>query len=136
MKEILVDSNVFIASLIENDPFHAKGSELINKMNDKEYMFHISVIVPIEVSCSIARKVGGEEANEAIDIMENWVKENKIKVHILNRKRMKEAEKYGILFKLKGMDAIIVQLAIELDLPLATFDNQIRDRTSKIAFLK
>jgi predicted nucleic acid-binding protein len=49
---------------------------------------------------------------------------------------MKEAEKYGILFKLKGMDAIIVQLAIELDLPLATFDNQIRDRTSKIAFLK
>ncbi|HEY0089101.1 MAG TPA: PIN domain-containing protein [Candidatus Lokiarchaeia archaeon] len=136
MKEILADSNVFIASLIESDPFHAKGNELINKMNDKEYMFHISVIVPIEVSCSIARKVGGEEANEAIDIMENWAKESKIKVHILNRKRTKEAEKYGTLFKLKGMDAIIVQLAIELDLPLATFDSQIQDRATKIAFLK
>jgi len=68
--------------------------------------------------------------------MENWAKESKIKVHILNRKRTKEAEKYGTLFKLKGMDAIIVQLAIELDLPLATFDSQIQDRATKIAFLK
>ena len=136
MKDIIADSNVFIASLIERDPFHAKGVELINKMNDKEYLFHISVIVPIEVSCSIARKVGGEEANEAIDIMENWTKESKIKVHILNRKRMKEAEKYGTLFKLKGMDAIIVQLAIELELPLATFDSEIRERATKVEFLK
>ena len=136
MKEIIADSNVFIASLIENDPYHAKGNELIKKMNDGEYTFHISVIVPIEVSCSIARKVGEEEANEAIDIMENWMKESKIKVHILNRTRMKEAEKCGTLFKLRGMDSIIVQLAIELDLPLATFDSQIQDRATKIAFLK
>ena len=68
--------------------------------------------------------------------MEDWIKENKIKVHILNFKRMKEAEKYGTLFKLKGMDAIIVQLALELNLPLATFDNQICDRATKIKCLK
>ena len=136
MMEIIVDSNIFVASLIEKDPFYAKGVELINKMNNKEYLFHISVIVPIEVSCTIARKVGKEEAIESIDIMENWGKENKIKLHVLNRKRMKEAEKYGALFKLKGMDAIIVQLAIELELPLATFDREIRERAIKIELIK
>ena len=136
MKEIVVDSNVFIASLIDSDPFNQRGREFINKLEKGEYQFHLSIIVPIEVSCNIARKVGNEEGLETKDILENWIKENKIKVHSLDQKRMKEAEKYGILFKLKGMDAIIVQLAIELDKPLATFDKEIISRATKVKFLE
>lgn len=136
MKEIVADSNVFIASLIDSDPFHQRGIELINKLDNGEYQFHVSMILPIEVSCAIARKVGNEEGFETIDILDNWIKENKIKVHSLNQKRMKEAEKYGILFKLKGMDAVIVQLAIELDAPLATFHKEISDRATKVKFLE
>ena len=54
----------------------------------------------------------------------------------LNEKRMSEAQNYGSKYKLKGMDAIIVQLALELNIPLITFDNEIIERATDIIFFK
>ena len=136
MKELIVDSNVFIASLIEFDEFHQKSIEIIKKMDNNEYIFHISMIVPIEVGCSIARRVGIKESNDSIEILDNWIKENKIKIYELNEKRMQEAQKFGLQFKLRGMDAIIVQLTKELNLTLITFDNEIINRAKEIEFYK
>ena len=136
MKELIVDSNVFIASLIEFDEFHQKSIEIIKKMDNNEYIFHISMIIPIEVGCSIARRVGIKESNDSIEILDNWIKEHKIKIYELNEKRMQEAQKCGLQFKLRGMDAIIVQLTKELNLPLITFDNEIINRAKEIEFYK
>lgn len=136
MKELVIDSNVFIASLIETDVFHQKSIEIIEKMEEKEAIFHLSMITPIEVACTIARRVGINESLESVDIIDNWSKESKIKIYDLNVKRMREAQKCGTNFKLKGMDAIIVQLAIELNIPLLTFDNEIIERAKEIQFDK
>ncbi|MHA1491527.1 MAG: PIN domain-containing protein [Promethearchaeota archaeon] len=105
-------------------------------MDNNEYIFHISMIIPIEVGCSIARRVGIKESNDSIEILDNWIKEHKIKIYELNEKRMQEAEKCGLQFKLRGMDSIIVQLTKELNLPLITFDNEIINRAKEIEFYK
>lgn len=136
MKGVVVDSNVFIASLIENDKFHKVGINIIEKMNLEELIFHISMITPIEVSCAIARRIGVKEANESGEIIQNWIKEKKIAIYELNEKRMYEAQNYGTKYKLKGMDAIIVQLTLELNIPLITFDNEIIERVTEIQFFK
>lgn len=136
MKDIIVDSNVFIASLIKNDKFHQKSISIIERMENGELNFHVSMITPIEICCAIARRVGIEEAKESEEIIQNWVKEKKIKIYELNEKRMLKAQNHGLNFKLKGMDAIIVQLAFELNFPLATFDNEIIERTKEIQFFE
>ncbi len=136
MKGVVVDSNVFIASLIEDDKFYKLSIDFIEKMNIEELIFHISMIIPIKVSCAIARRIGAKEANESEEIIHNWIKEKKVVVYELNEKRMNESENYGIKYKLKGMDAIIVQLALELDLPLITFDNEIIERALDVKFFK
>ncbi|KKM77110.1 hypothetical protein LCGC14_1373340 [marine sediment metagenome] len=136
MKDVIVDSNVFIASLIENDTFHNEGIDIFEKMDMKELIFHISPIIPIEVSCAIARRIGVKEANESIEIIQNWIKEKKIYIYELNETRMLEAQNYGTKYKLKGMDAIIVQLALELNNPLITFDNEIIERATDIQLFK
>ena len=136
MKEVVVDSNVFIASLIENDKFYEISIEIIEKMNIEELIFHISMIIPIEVSCAIARRIGAEEAIESKEIIHNWIKEKKIVVYELNEKRMSESQNYGTKYKLKGMDAVIVQLALELNFPLITFDNEIIERVTDVQFFK
>ncbi len=136
MKDIIVDSNVFIASLIKNDKFHQNSLDIIERMENGELNFHISMITPIEICCVIARRVGIKEAKESEEIIQNWVKEKKINIYELNEKRMLEAQNRGINFKLKGMDAIIVQLAFELNFPLITFDNEIIERTKDIQFFE
>ena len=136
MKDVIVDSNVFIASLIENDTFHNEGIDIFEKMDMKELIFHISPIIPIEVSCAIARRIGIKEANESIEIIQNWIKEKKICIYELNETRMLEAQNYGTKYSLKGMDAIIVQLALELNNPLITFDNEIIERATDIQLFK
>ena len=136
MKDIVVDSNVFIASLIENDKFHNESIDIFEKMSMKELIFHISPIIPIEVSCAIARRIGVKEAKESIEIIQNWIKEKKIYIYELSETRMLEAQNYGTKYKLKGMDAIIVQLALELNNPLITFDNEIIERATDIQLFK
>ena len=135
MKNLVIDSNVFIASLIKSDEFHQKSIEIVEKMQKKEIIFHISMIVPIEVASTIARRVGTKESNESVEIINNWIKEKKIKIYELNKKRMLAAEKCGIIYKLRGMDAIIIQLANELKIPLITFDNEIIERAKDIKFI-
>ncbi len=49
---------------------------------------------------------------------------------------MYEAQNYGTKYKLKGMDVIIVQLALELDIPLITFDNEIIEKATEIQFFE
>jgi len=136
VKGVVVDSNVFIASLIENDVFYEVSINFIEKMDKEELTFHISMIVPIEVSCAIARRIGAKEADESEEIIHNWIKEKKVVVYKLNEKRMSESQNYGTKYKLKGMDAIIVQLAFELNLPLMTFDNEIIERAKGVQFFK
>ncbi len=134
MKGVVVDSNVFIASLIEDDKIYKVSIDFIEKMNIEALIFHISMIIPIEVSCAIARRIGAKEAKESEEILHNWIKEKKIVVYELNEKRMIESQNYGTKYKLKGMDAIIVQLALELNLPLITFDNEIIERAKDVQF--
>ena len=136
MKRVVVDPNVFIASLIEYDKFYEASIDIIEKMNMEELIFHISMITPIEVSCAIARRIGVKEANESSDIIYNWIREKKVVAYELNEKRMSEAQNYGSKYKLKGMVAIIVQLALELNIPLITFDNEIIERATDIIFFK
>ena len=136
MNGVVVDSNVFIASLIKNDKFYEESLDYIEKMNMKELIFHISMIIPIEVVCAIARRISAREAKESEEIIQNWIKEKKIVVYELNEKRMNESQNYGTKYKLKGMDAIIVQLALELNLPLITFDNEIIERAMDVQFFK
>jgi len=136
VKGVVVDSNVFIASLIEDDKFYKVSIDFIEKMNIEVLIFHISMIIPIEVSCAIARRIGAKEAKESEEILHNWIKEKKIVVYELNDKRMIESQNYGTKYKLKGMDAIIVQLALELNLPLITFDNEIIERAKDVQFFK
>jgi len=136
VKGVVVDSNVFIASLIEYDKFYEASIDIIEKMNMEELIFHISMITPIEVSCAIARRIGVKEANESSDIIYNWIREKKVVAYELNEKRMSEAQNYGSKYKLKGMDAIIVQLTLELNIPLITFDNEIIERATDIIFFK
>lgn len=134
MKDIAPDANVFVASLVEKDEFHKDATMFIEAMNSKEIRAHVSRTMLVEVCGAISRRVGRKEAKEAREILEDWTREGKIKVYDFDKKRMKNAQETAINARVKGMDAITIQIAYELDIPFKTYDEEIKNKITDIEF--
>ena len=128
MIDVAVDTNVFVASLIEKDTFHADAIDFIGQIETGNYRAHISRIVVVEIAGAISRRTDGEFAREAIEIVEAWVTEGRIKTYSLNSERMIRAYGIAIERKLKGMDAIALQVADELKIPFKSYDKEMKDK--------
>ncbi len=135
VKDIVVDTNVFLASLVQRDEFHGDAEAFIEAMDSKEIRAHVSRIVPVEVCGAVGRRTGQREASEARDVLGTWIKEGKIKVYDLTEKRMKDAQEIAIRARIRGMDAIAIQLAYELGVPFKTYDKEIKGKIRDIDFV-
>lgn len=135
MKDIVLDTNVFVASLVDKDEFHDDAEVFIDAMDSKKIRAHISRIVPVELCGAVGRRIGQKEALEAKDILRAWTKEGKIKLYDLNEKRMKVAQDIAIRAGIKGMDAIAIQLAYELGMPFKTYDDEIKKKIRDVKFV-
>ncbi|HEY4672575.1 MAG TPA: PIN domain-containing protein, partial [Nitrososphaerales archaeon] len=90
-----------------------------------------SVIVPIEVCGAVMRRTNDMQSARATRIqMQKWVQLGLLEIVELNRKRMQEAQELAIKHSIKGMDAIIAQVANEKPLPLLTFDKELLTKIS------
>ncbi len=129
MREEVIDSNVFIAAFLKGDKHHNKTVPLIEDLHLGKQVFHVSMLVPIEVCGAIIRRTKSPiDAHIAKRDLELWVKEGKIKLYELDRQRMDKAAEIAVRDELKGADAIIAQVAEELKLPLRTFDGEFSKR--------
>jgi predicted nucleic acid-binding protein len=128
MLDVVVDTNVFIASLIEQDQCHADAISFIARIETKQCRAHLSCIVLVELAGALSRRVSEAAAREALEIMSGWIAEGKLKLHELTKRRMTRAAELAIELKLRGMDAIACQIADELNIPFKSYDEQVRER--------
>jgi len=126
MADFVIDSPVLVSSLIPSDKFFSNGASVVRKILTRRKIACASVIVPVEVCGAIARRTGDRDgAREAGLQMQNWVRLGLLELVDLNRRRMNEAQELAIKLSVKGMDAIVVQVANERSLPLLTFDKEL-----------
>lgn len=131
MADFAIDSSVLVASLIPSDKFYSNGSSVIKKVLTGRKIACTSVIAPVEVSSAIARRTGDRDSAEAARLqMQKWVRLGLLELVDLNRRRMEKAQEIAIKYSIKGMDAIIVQVANERLLPFITFDKGLAARIS------
>lgn len=129
MKEVAVDSNVFIGAWLKQYPHYGEAIKFIEGLRVREYLFHISMLVPVEVCGAILRMTKSPaRAYLAKREIENWVEEGYIKLYPLDRERMLRAEEIALRDKLKGPDAVIAEVAEELEIEFLTFDKEISKR--------
>ena len=124
MDELVVDSSVFIAAFKVGDPFHKQAHKIIEQIGVKYHAF-VSCLVPVEVIGAIARAVSPKHAERIRKMFASWVKGGFFVVEELDKKRTDEAQLIAIRYRLRGADAVIVQLASEKKCRLATFDGEI-----------
>ena len=126
-----VDTNIFIASLLEQDQFHADAISFIARIETKQCRAHLSCIVLVELAGALSRRVTDTAAREALEIMNGWIAEGKIKLYELTKRRMTRAAELAIQLKLRGMDAIACQIADEFTIPFKSYDEEVTKRIGR-----
>ena len=126
--KVVVDSNVFVSLFLKGDINRDKAVKFFyNVFKNRKIQVIISAITFPEVCGAIARRIFNKEIVRTIESKINeWIESKLIIVEELTKDRMKIACDCAIEFGLKGADAITVSVAKELNIPLLTFDEEIK----------
>jgi predicted nucleic acid-binding protein len=124
-----LDSSVLVSSLIPSDKYYDSGTIVVKRLLGSDDSVYASAIVPVEVCAAVARRTQDQAA--ARDVQKQiakWIRIGRLRVVYLNASRMKSAQRIAVTHYLRGMDAIVAQVAEEKRIPLVTFDQLLADR--------
>ena len=120
-----------MASLIPSDDNHEIAFRIVQGLLSSNDSAHASAIVPVEVCAAVARRTREQKVAEDIAIqLRKWVRLGKLKLAFFNSSRMRTAQEIAAKYYIRGMDAIVVQVAVEKSLPFLTFDQELARRIS------
>ena len=127
---MVVDSSVIAAFYIPEDAHHVEASAYIDGLERGDYVFHLPMLVVVEVSAAIRRRLPRWQRPYAQwhAKLAQWEREGKVTLYPLDRERMDGAALAALGRRLSGADSVISALAEELDMPLRTFDRELRER--------
>jgi len=128
VEEVILDSSVLVSALVKGDEFRPIALRIMQKIFSGQYRVVTSAIVFVEVCGSISRRVGVNKAISVENQLIKWEDMNFVAYTNLTEKRRREAAELAIRLKLKGMDAIVVQVAKEKKEALITFDEKIAEK--------
>lgn len=123
-----------VASFLESDRFHEIGRNYVNLLENGDYLFHLPMLVVVEVISAISRRVTRNRQAllvRAKKSLIDWEGDGKIVLYPLDRDRMNNGVRIALQHRLRGSDSTIAALAEELDLPLRTADGEMLDRLER-----
>ena len=127
---LTLDSSVIIAALRKQEPKHKEALDLLENVVNGDHIAVMPYTVLIEVVSAIRRRTGSKEL--AARIENNLESITTIYFLEIIRSRVKEANKIAREYGLKGMDAIVVQVAKENNANLVTLDEQMAKIATRI----
>ena len=130
-EHIVVDSSVIVASFLDFQDFHQRGRTYVNQLIDGRCIFHLPMIVVVEVTSAIRRQTQ-RRWRPLLEIWDenvaDWEHDGKLVLYPLDRPRMDNAIEIARRDRLAGADSVIAALAEELNFLLKTFDTRILAR--------
>ena len=134
MADLVVDSNILVASLLSEEESHQGALGYMAGLEAGEHVFHLPMLGVVEVAGALHRRLPGDQPALMARVRKSlsaWETDGKVILYELNRPRMDSALVAAEQYRLKGPDAVVTALAEELDIPLKTFDKEILARFEK-----
>ena len=134
MEELVVDSNIVVASFLEQEEFHQKGRLFIDGLDRGDYVFHLPMLVIVEVAAAISRRVQKNRQALLIAWRQNnaeWERDGALVLYDLSQERMHSSVNVAERLRLTSADAVIASLAEELNLPLRSFDKEVLEKVPR-----
>lgn len=123
---IVVDTSVWVGTLLERDAHYAESSAWLDHCILRSLNFHFPLLILPEVAGVLARS--GMPPVDTAGEISKIVNRSTIRLHPLDFTNSLLAARVSTSTGLKGADAVFVALAAWLDLPLVTWDRQQQER--------
>lgn len=122
MKRLTVDSSVIVSSLLENEPRHKEALKIWNAVLSGKNVAIIPYSVFVEVVAAVRRRTGSEEL--AREVANQLMEMEAVFFVGLDDKSAQDAAEIGAKTGVRGMDAIVLQVAQDFGTELITFDEE------------
>lgn len=130
VKRLTVDSSVIISSLLKNEVRHKEAFAIWEDILNGKSFAIMPLSILIEVVAAIRRRTGSEEL--AAEIKKELIGIDNISFVIIDDKAAMEAADIAAKTGLRGMDAIVVQVAKEFGADLISFDEEMLKKAKAV----
>jgi predicted nucleic acid-binding protein len=127
VKRLTLDSSVIIASLLEKEPHHKQALEIWSTILSGNNIAIMPYSVLVEVVAAIKRRTGSESL--AMEVKEELLNVETISFVILDDKSAVEAADLAAKTGVRGMDALLIQVAKEFGTELVSFDEEMLSKS-------
>ncbi len=130
VKKVTIDSSVIISSLLENEPMHKEASAIMDEVLKGNAFAIMPFTILVEVVSAVRRRTGIEDL--AAQVKNELTSLENLSFVMLDDKSAMDAAAIAAKSGLRGMDAIVVQVAKEFDARLLTFDEEMKRKSKNI----
>ncbi len=130
---LVLDSSVIVAALRQAEEHHESCAQLLLKIGEGQHRAIAPLTVLVEVVAAVRRRTGSKRLAErtsrflqSLSTLSFWE---------LTEARAQAAAKIAVQTGLRGMDALVVQLAQEFECPLVTLDQELAQRAQGLVTL-
>jgi len=124
----VVDASVWVSRFWGLDAFHDTSRVWLEQASVNDQPLAAPTIMPAEVSGAIARRTGDTELG--YQIVQQILQLPTLQLITVNATLGQLAAQIASSYRLRGADAVYVAVAIQLQLPLITWD---REQASRVA---
>ncbi len=127
---LTIDASIFVAAYRPGEPHHIESNHLLDQVADGVHEAVSPLTVLVEVAAAIRRRTGsellGRRAERDVRRLESAT------FVAVNEARAMAAVRIASTIGLRGMDAIVVQVAQEFGATLVTLDAEMAQRAASI----
>ena len=120
---VTLDSSIIVAALRKTEAHHERCLSLLEKVKDGFYSAVEPYIVLVEIAAALKRRTGSQKLSERV--IKDISAIDSIFFLDLDSVRAKRAVEIAQRFSVRGMDAIVIQIAEEFNATLLSLDYEI-----------
>ncbi|MFH1097682.1 MAG: type II toxin-antitoxin system VapC family toxin [Candidatus Desantisbacteria bacterium] len=130
VKRLTIDSSVIVSSLLRNETRHKEALSIWQSVLNGENFAIMPYSIFVEVVAAIRRRTGSEEL--ALEVKNELANLENIAFVVLDNKATMRAAELAAKTGVRGMDAIVIQVAEEYGSELISFDEEMIKKAEKV----
>jgi len=130
MTYVVVDASIWVARLVPQDEFHDLCKAWLEEKRSNAVVLVAPSLLLVELAGAVSRRTGSSElAERALQSLKHMPG---LRLVEMNQTVVDDAASLAAILGMRGADALYAAVAHHLNIPLATLDNDQRDRASKV----
>jgi predicted nucleic acid-binding protein len=130
VKRLTLDSSVIISSLLKDEPRHKEALKIWESVLAGSNSAVMPYSVFVEVVAAVRRRTGSEKL--AREVKHQLLNIETVSFVVLDDRSAEDAADLAAMSGVRGMDALVIQVAKEFDTELVSFDEDMMSKAARL----